>query len=92
MSMVTSICGNATRCGRDAAEVERGEHHVVRGDLALALVHHYASRRLVVVGVVKISDLLVGIVVLRSMSLVKIPPLVSMPSENAGQRREAGCP
>ena len=31
--------------------------------------------------VVKICDFLVGIVVFRSMSLVKTPPLVSMPSE-----------
>ena len=32
--------------------------------------------------VVKISDFLVGIVVLRSMSLVMMPPLVSMPSDS----------
>src|SRR6202051_4760391 len=32
--------------------------------------------------VVKISERLVGIVVLRSISLVKMPPLVSMPSES----------
>jgi hypothetical protein len=32
--------------------------------------------------VVKISDRLVGIVVLRSISLVKMPPLVSMPSDS----------
>ena len=41
--------------------------------------------------VVNVSDFFVGMVVLRSISFVKTPPFVSMPSES-GVTSRAGCP
>jgi len=71
--------------GGDAGQLEHAELLVVRRDLTLAPEHlDLATDGWLSSAVVKISDRLVGIVVFRSMSLVKMPPLVSMPQRQRG--------
>jgi len=71
--------GHAPRRGRDARELELAQALVAGGHLALTLEHVDLDRGLVVLGGREDLRLLVGIVVLRSISLVITPPLVSMP-------------
>jgi hypothetical protein len=61
---------DAARRRRQVDELELAQRLVVHGHLALALEHVDLDRRLVVVGRGEDLDFLVGMVVLRSMSLV----------------------
>ena len=72
----------AVRCGRDPGQLEHAELLVVSGDLALALADLDLHPGLVVVGRGEDLRPLGRIVVFRSISLVKMPPLVSMPSDS----------
>ena len=82
MSNVTSICGTPRGAGGRPVSV-----NVPSGLLRYAMSHSPWSTLISTEGwlssaVVKVSERFVGIVVLRSMSLVMIWPLVSMPSDS----------
>jgi len=77
MSNVTSIC--ACRAGPgNVRKMELANRLVIARQRPFALQHVDFNTRLIVRGVEKISDFRVGMVVLRSMSLVNTPPSVSM--------------
>jgi hypothetical protein len=74
--------GHATGGRGQVDELELAEGLVELGHLTLALQHVDLHRRLHVVGGGEHLGARVGMVVLRSMSLVITPPLVSMPSDS----------
>ena len=82
MSKVTSICGTPRGAGGMPDQVEAAERPVVARHRPLALQHVHLDRVWLSAAVEKISLLRVGIVVLRSMSVVITPPSVSMPSDS----------
>jgi len=75
------ICGTP-RARRQAGQLERAQLLVVRRDVALALEHLDEHGRLVVVGGREDLGPLGRDGGMRSISLVKMPPLVSMPSDS----------
>jgi hypothetical protein len=75
---------HAARRGRMPVELELPERAVVLGELALALQDVDLTLGWLSAAVEKVSFLLVGMVVLRSMSLVITPPSVSTPSAQRG--------
>ncbi len=82
MSNVTSICGTPRGAGGICFQIELAKDLVVRSHLAFALEHADRHRVLVVLGGAEHLRLLVGIVVLRSISRVNTPPSVSIPSDS----------
>ena len=73
---------HAARRGRNALQVETAQRLVVGRHLAFALEHIDGDGGLVVLGGGENLAFLVGMVVLRSISRVKTPPRVSMPSDS----------
>ena len=73
---------HAARSRRNVAQLEHAQQAVVARHGALALVDLDLHRGWLSAAVEKISLLRVGIVVLRSISLVNTPPRVSMPSDS----------
>jgi hypothetical protein len=65
---------HAARRGRNVGEMELADGLVVARQLAFALQHVISTPGWLSLAVEKISDLRVGIVVLRSISLVNTPP------------------
>ena len=84
ISKVTSICGTPRGAGAMPVSWEAAEGLVVGSHLALALQHVDLDGGLAVRGGEKICVCLTGMVVLRSMSLVNTPPIVSMPRDSGG--------
>ena len=82
MSKATSICGVPRGRGRDAVEHEAAEALVLAGQRPLALEDVDLDLVWLSSAVEKISLLRVGMVVLRGMSVVITPPLVSTPSDS----------
>ena len=75
---------HAARRGRDVGEVEFADGLVVAGNWRSPWRTWISTPGWLSEAVEKISDLRVGMVVLRSMSLVNTPPSVSMPERERG--------
>ena len=83
MSKVTSICGTPRRRRSDAVELEAAEASCCTAAISRSPCRTLTSTEVwLSAAVEKIWLFLVGMVVLRSMSLVNTPPRVSMPRDS----------
>src|SRR5580704_5646200 len=82
MSKVTSICGMPRGAGASPASSNMPSFLLYAAISRSPWNTWICTDGWLSSAVVKISDRLVGIVVFRSISLVKMPPLVSMPSDS----------